>query len=248
MDYQETLLSFYTQQLVSHGAQLFAASIAAFTFITKFINESKHRRSKIFFVVGSGFLLGIMIFILFRLLVYGALSSSVIRFPIPERQYNNSSNCTLGHYQDWIRSYTFGQNTTIRLDNASYTTGWEDPHIPNATFIGTYLKSRTFSDFLFNFPGDWFARPFGLPLCFYLGLFSAYMIRWAFATESFSYDENSGRFWFVYFAYPPIIGIIGALFSVGNLSNYLLTCAIVLIYGLPIVLPTLSEIRKKLDP
>jgi hypothetical protein len=221
-DYQEVLLSFYSQQLVSHGAQLFAASIIAITFITRFIHKLDRRRSRVFFIVSSGFLLGIVIFILFRLLVYGALSSAVISFPITEPNNNSLSNCTLGDYAVCVQQYAFAKNATFTLsNNVTYAIGREAPLDTNLTFIGSYFGSSLlwFSDFLSNFSGGWLTSPFGLPICFYVGWALAYMIYWAFPENScarFNWKKLSEWLWFIYFAIPAILGLLGAFEARGE--------------------------------
>ncbi len=88
--YREILLRFYSQELVAHGAMLFAASAATFRFITGLIGRTNKRlSSKIVFLFFSGILIGLAVYLGFRLLYYGALTSSVTTFdqPVGNKSY-----------------------------------------------------------------------------------------------------------------------------------------------------------------
>jgi hypothetical protein len=92
---QNTLIAFFGQELVSHGAMLFAASAATFTFVTKFIRKTKKRLHNIIFVLISGILIGSILFLGFRLIFYGHLTNKTIHFrpPIenePLEDYDNA--------------------------------------------------------------------------------------------------------------------------------------------------------------
>jgi len=100
-EYQKTLLSFYTQQLVAHGAEFFAAAMAAITFTSKFIDGAKARkRSIIAFIVFSGLLLGLMIYVIIRLTYYGYLAGATLEYKKPPsipsfsslNEYKNATN------------------------------------------------------------------------------------------------------------------------------------------------------------
>ena len=87
MDFQSTLLNYFVQQGVSHGAMLFAAVIATFYFfniVSKRREETrKSGRRGLSVAIFSWLLVGGCIFMLGRIAVYGMLSQSTI-YTAPE--------------------------------------------------------------------------------------------------------------------------------------------------------------------
>jgi len=118
VNYQEMLLNFNTQELVSHSAALFAASIASFTFITNLIKRASKRGaySRMSFVIFSGILLGTTIFIGFRILYYGYRASVTIAFPLPSEEYPNLQ-VYASHVEDY---YLRGNYSRANYYNISF--------------------------------------------------------------------------------------------------------------------------------
>ena len=87
MDFQSTLLNYFVQQGVSHGAMLFAAVIATFYFFNILSkNKEEIRKSRLrglSAAIFSWLLVGGCIYILGRIAVYGMLSTSTI-YTAPE--------------------------------------------------------------------------------------------------------------------------------------------------------------------
>ena len=101
-DYQTTLLNYFTQQLIAHGAELFAAMMASFTFISRFIDKASNRGiwSVVVFVLIGGILLGLSIYIGVRLVNYGYLASATIQFENPPETHSS-----LQQYRNAVLSY-----------------------------------------------------------------------------------------------------------------------------------------------
>jgi hypothetical protein len=88
MTFQADLLSFFGQELIAHGATLFAIVTAAFTFMASMRPKEQDQdllRASIYLVI-SGFLIGAGLYTLFRMLWYGALVSGVMRTPVDAGQ------------------------------------------------------------------------------------------------------------------------------------------------------------------
>ena len=201
-DPQSILLSFYTQQLVSHSASLFASTTASFTFITRLIERKllNSRRSRTVFILCSGFLLGITICIAARLIMYGYLASAVIAFP--------KSNYDLVHLQEALMSFFFESYCKIQpiLNLLSHYTSMfiecRDPDM--LTCILHLLAFAPFS---------------GLSDSIYLGFFFAYVFYYAFCVEvgpkTAGHPSWIGRAWqyvtvhrvLAYFSVPALIGL-----------------------------------------
>lgn len=99
LEYQDALLRFYTQELVAHGAMLFAASAASFRFITYYSGRTDTRRSKVAFILFGGFLLGAVLYVGSRILYYGALTEGVTKFP-------RKPDGNFGKYANEVYNYT----------------------------------------------------------------------------------------------------------------------------------------------
>lgn len=83
-DYQKVLLDFYSKELTSHGAILFAASIATITFFTKFKNrELKDPINKFSFIIIGSILISAILYIGIKLVWYGHISSEITMLPKP---------------------------------------------------------------------------------------------------------------------------------------------------------------------
>jgi roadblock/LC7 domain-containing protein len=81
MSAQADLLTYFGQQLIAHGAVLFAILTAAFTFmgLMRPKNQDLHRAA--IYIAIAGFLVGAGFYTLCRMLWYGALVDSVMRTP-----------------------------------------------------------------------------------------------------------------------------------------------------------------------
>jgi len=196
-EYQEILLRFYTQELVAHGAMLFASSVAAFTFVTGFINARKNDNRfwrSIIFVLFSGLLLGITIYTGFRLLHYGVLTNDILRFDTePLREHNNTLETFTEAFSEkrFERHVGLFKNLLIKISRG----------------LPTSPDLETLSENVFFFS-------------IYSGLFSAYLIFYAFGYHSvdslrdIKIDKKIHRrnvFWFLYFVVPVISGIVGVM-------------------------------------
>ncbi len=122
--YRETLLNFYTQELVTHGIMLFAAITGTFSFITGMIDKTNARKlSGIIFILVTGLLFALVLYIGFRIVVYGALCTGVIGFPISPDIYSSFSS-----YIHDVSEYTFKGsplNTTVGITlNRTYGDSW----------------------------------------------------------------------------------------------------------------------------
>jgi roadblock/LC7 domain-containing protein len=81
MSAQADLLSYFGQQLIAHGAVLFAILTAAFTFMGRMRPKNQYLRRAAIYITIAGFLIGAGLYTLCRMLWYGALVDSVIRTP-----------------------------------------------------------------------------------------------------------------------------------------------------------------------
>jgi len=208
-DYQTILLDYYTQQMVAHSASLFAATMASFTFITRFIEKASKRgvKSKIVFLMVSALLLGVVIYIAFRIMVYGYLASGTLLFPKSSKSYQS-----LAEYSNDVSEYVFGEGVFINQELKIYPAPWQ---LRN-------LMSHCGSIALFNF-----SEPFnGFLVSMYLGFFFAYLLFYAFSEEA----QFRGWLWFSYFLVPAILGSLGALGYLGFLSNFIWGTALILWY------------------
>lgn len=191
-DYQQILVNYYTQQLVAHGAMLFAASAAAFTFVRAFVKKNKAFSVLVFIVLG-GLLLGLVIFLGFRLLYYGALTNGVVNFPIPSNKYFDS-NLTLANYAQDVNSYSLGEafNTSLGTwQNETY--GNSLPHL-----LRNFLQNARF---------DYSLNPFsGFCFSMYFGIFLAFVIFYSFGRYSFM-ERDSFLLWILYFL-PSLVFIL----------------------------------------
>jgi len=224
-DYQTVLLDFYTQQLVAHGISLFAATVASFTFITWFIDKASKRgvKSKIVFLMVSAFLLGVVIYIVFRIMLYGCLASGTLFLPQSSKGYQS-----LAQYNDAVQKYIFGPGVynieTQKIE--TYNIPWQ---LRN-------LMSHCVSIALFNF-----SEPFqGFFVSMYLGFFFAYLLFYAFSEEA----QFRGWLWFSYFLVPAILGSLGALGYLGFLSNFIWGIALILWYLIGGALSSLLTTKK----
>jgi len=196
-DNQSILLNFYAQQLVAHGAELFAATTATFTFITKFIDKATKgdKWRKIVYILISGVLFSSSIFLSFRIFYYGYLCSGVIVFPdenivFPEFLQNNS---TLAAYKKNIDDYVFSEKG---YNNKSY----------NMTSI-----IRNFLSHL-NFPDNFDDPSNGLFIAMNWGFLLACIVFFAFSN---SWNRDDSKFWLIYFSLPSIIVLI-----ISFITNY----------------------------
>ena len=154
---REILLDFYTQETVAHGAMFFAASAAAFTFITRLVEKVKDTKKSIIFMFFSGILLMLVIFLGFRIVYYGSLSNTII---LDNKIY--PENLTLHDYALKVNENIMQRNSTANL-------------IDNIRF--NLVKAA--NQGIINF------RPFAiLPVSVYLGFFFSYLIYFGFAGSS----------------------------------------------------------------
>jgi hypothetical protein len=79
MSAQADLLSYFGQQLIAHGAVLFAILAAAFTFIGRMRPNNQNPWRTLIYIFVAGFLIGAGFYTLGRMLWYGALVDSVMR-------------------------------------------------------------------------------------------------------------------------------------------------------------------------
>ena len=130
--YREILLSFYTQELVAHGAMLFASSTASFMFFTRFIKRVNRRFWSLFvFVLFSGVLLGFSIYVGFRLLFYGALTNGVAHFSTTECD-------SFGKFVNEVTDYTV-ETEKIPLFFKTIRRGFLDPNPYNIMLVSLYM-------------------------------------------------------------------------------------------------------------
>jgi len=84
MDFQSTLLDYFIQQSVAHGAMLFSAVIATFYFFNSISKEKMQQKIRsswwreLGVVAFSGVLVSACIYVLARIVVYGMLSQSTL--------------------------------------------------------------------------------------------------------------------------------------------------------------------------
>jgi len=199
-DYQEVLLRFHTQQLVAHGAQLFAAAAATFMFITRLVEKTDTTRKRIGFVIFSGFLIGGTTFIGLRLMVYGALATGTVNFPIPAKTYYDAG-LLLTNYTIDVNVFTFGEpfNTSagIYLPRTYGSTGlrsWR--HLLQRARISLDEQSP------FN----------GFFVSLYVGYLIAYVILYAFGCHP---PTLRASILAIFLALPPALGFV---FAKGDLS------------------------------
>jgi hypothetical protein len=193
-DYQEVLISYYTQQLVSHGVMLFAACTATFGFTSGLIKRTNNRfGSGIIFVFINGILFGLVIFLGFRLLEYGALASAAIHFPIPSNEYIER-NISLGNYTSDVSVYSLNETCHTYLGIILNQTNSQNLH----PYLRNFLLRASI-----NF--DW--DNLEIFNCFFLSIFSGffitYLIFYAFGCHSLKTKES--WFFFIIFLIPPII-------------------------------------------
>lgn len=92
---------------------LFAASAATFRFITGLIERTNKRFwSKIVFIFFSGILIGFTVYLGFRLLYYGALTSSVTTFnqPVENKSYTEYVDAITNFTETRVAKNIFIQN------------------------------------------------------------------------------------------------------------------------------------------
>lgn len=109
-DHQKTFLDYLTMELSAHGSMLFAASVAAITFLMgskKWLYTSIERSRIIGFMVVGGLLFAAMIYVAFRLIWYGCLVQGAIGTPL--RAHTNLQN-----YSCLVHNNTVG-NLSIPL-------------------------------------------------------------------------------------------------------------------------------------
>lgn len=201
---REVLLNLYSQELVAHGAMFFAATAAAFRFVTHLVKESNNKgfmvsRRSVIFTLISGILLAFVIFLGFRILYYGALANTTIYFRPP------TENETVGDYALTI-SYDMGN--TIG-DSCIDELRW---NLVKSTFKGI-MDFRLFSI---------------LPVSLYLGFFLSFLMSLGFSDNDF----DRPLFWFFFFALPAVIGFAGALCYLSKTLDVILTLAPFIYYTL----------------
>ena len=81
MSAQADLLTYFGQQLIAHGAVLFAILTAAFTFMGRMRPKTEDLRRAAIYITIAGVLIGAGLYTLCRMLWYGALVDSVMRTP-----------------------------------------------------------------------------------------------------------------------------------------------------------------------
>jgi hypothetical protein len=79
MTFPSDLLSFFGQELIAHGATLFAIVTVALTFMVNMRPKGLKRVGPAIYIVISGTLIGAALYTLCRMLWYGALVNSVMR-------------------------------------------------------------------------------------------------------------------------------------------------------------------------
>ena len=189
---QEVFLNFYAQELVAHGAMFFAASAAAFRFITHLVEKSHKKkgfmisRRSITFILFSGILLGVVFFLGFRTLYYGTLSNAVIQNePLSENQ-------TLAEYSTQIREFI--NNKTIHND------------IDNLYLNVARSGNRGIID----------VRPFSiLPVSVYMGFFLSFLLLFGFSIEKI----KRWKLWGFFFGIPAVLGFVGVLLYLSEICE-----------------------------
>lgn len=229
-DYQDTLLNFYTQQLVAHGASLFAATSAAFVFITRLIPKKREKKPPtmraLIFIFFSGFLIGSVVFLGFRMFLYGALASGTIFFPTRSVEYA-FVNATLGDYNNDVIRYTFGE------DMANAIVPFKGTYIGNKPVLVSLLK--TFSGGMLEVPAFG-----GFALCLVIGLFPAYLIYYGFADHSLK--DWEAWLWFFCFLVPPLYGLVGVIaYRITFLDWFFLVFAAICYIGTALFLTILKS-------
>jgi hypothetical protein len=146
-DYQQILLNYYTQQLVAHGAMLFAASVAAFTFVSRFVKKTKKASSVLVFIVFGGILLGLVMFLGIRLLYYGVVTDGAVNFANSSDIYPN-----LGEYAANVNSFALNNRTSFYIRNLVQNSSFTYNLTPFSgfsvsMFTGIFLAFIIFSSF-----------------------------------------------------------------------------------------------------
>lgn len=201
-DFLEILLNLYSQELVAHGAMLFAASAATLRFVTGFIpkvSQSKQpgtqgltKRKCILYVVIGGILIGLVLYLGFRITYYGSLVHTLIRSDINSTEFNS-----LPDYVSNISTYT------------------KDVLYKNSTHLWRANLFKTISDGYLKF------SPFGiLPFSMYIGLFLSFTIFYAFS--DYEIENKRAIYWFIYFLVPAFLGTWGVLSYWSESSDWLL--------------------------
>jgi len=155
---QEVLLNFLSQELIAHGAMFFAATAATFRFVTHFVDERNNghymlSRRSVIFTLFSGLMLGLIVFLAFRILYYGAMSTMVTYSSPMENQ-------TLGQYTSDVY-YTMLDRTSNDTIEILYF------NLIKSTSKG-FLDFRPFSM---------------LPVSVYVGFFISFLLSYGFRSN-----------------------------------------------------------------
>ncbi len=219
---QDTLLKFYSQELVAHGAMIFASTAATFRFITHFIKEGENdaymlSRRSIIFTISAAFLLGVVIFLGFRLIYWGEMANiTVYKNPI--------ENQSLGEY-----TLSVNNEMILRVSNVS--------NIENFHWNLVKSCSRGFLD----------TRPFSIfPVSFYLGFFISFLLSWGFRSKDTEKPISRSRtiLWAAFFIVPAILGIYGvSQFWSKTLSYWLIIVPIIYYILIPAIVYIYQRFR-----
>jgi len=171
-DFQSNLLTYYGQQLIAHGASLFALLSATFTFIRSvmpIVRKSPNKRNIITFLLFCGILLGGSVYVLFRMILYGYFVEGVIITPF-EANYGN-----LSEYRAEV-----------------YNNVWAK--VIGLSVLGTLLSHFTTLLGLSDFLNGFF-------LSLMLGFFGAFLIFYAFCKKEHTiFCDRIGLVWLIILA------------------------------------------------
>jgi len=143
-----TLVSFVTSELTAHGIMLFAGFTSSFTFLKlvydyKWENVKAHVHClKAFFVMIQGLLLSFPIYLLLRLIYYGALLNQINRF---------DNSITFNNYND-ITEYFHGKTLQVLdLFTRWFTNQFFIYKVLVVLFIGCILSVIFLLPVIFNY-------------------------------------------------------------------------------------------------